>query len=63
MCRRRFQRIYEESRSNYISLFRKYCKQEGILPSHKIAIADVGWNGTMQDNILKALDSNVLACI
>lgn len=50
-----FQRIYEESRSNYISLFRKYCKQEGILPSHKIAIADVGWNGTMQDNILKAL--------
>ena len=50
-----FQRIYEESRSNYISVFRKYCKQEGILPSHKIAIADVGWNGTMQDNILKAL--------
>ena len=50
-----FQRVYEEARSNYISLFRKYCKQEGILPSHKIAIADVGWNGTMQDNILKAL--------
>lgn len=50
-----FQRIYEESRINYISLFREYCEQEGMLSNHTIAIADVGWNGTMQDNILKAL--------
>lgn len=50
-----FQRIYEKFRRNYISLFREYCNQEGIFPGHTIAIADVGWNGTMQDNILKAL--------
>lgn len=57
LCARKdFQELYEHSRIQNNSLLKKYCKQEGMITDHTIAIADVGWNGTMQDNILKAFD-------
>ena len=56
LCERKdFQELYEYSRIQYNIFFRRYCEQEGMITDHTIAIADVGWNGTMQDNILKAL--------
>lgn len=56
LCERKdFQELYEASRINYNSLFKRYCEQEGMQTSRMVAIADVGWNGTMQDNICKAL--------
>lgn len=56
LCERKdFQKLYETSRIKYNSLFKRYCEQEGIQIERMVAIADVGWNGTMQDNICKAL--------
>ncbi|MDD3362078.1 MAG: HAD family hydrolase [Hespellia sp.] len=56
ICERKdFQELYESSRVQYNRLFRKYCKQEGLITNHTVAVADVGWNGTMQDNIYNAL--------
>ncbi len=51
-----FQKLFESSRIQYNCLFKRYCVQEGIITDQAIAIADVGWNGTIQDNIFKALD-------
>lgn len=51
-----FQEMYENSRVQYNSIFKKYCEQEGLISDCLVAIADVGWNGTMQDNIYNALD-------
>ena len=56
-----FHRLYESSRIRYNTLFRRYCAQEGITPGNRIAIADVGWNGTMQDNIVAAIPG--LECV
>ena len=57
LCARKdFQELYDTSRACYNSLFKQYCKQEGLLGDTHIALADVGWNGTMQDNIVCALD-------
>lgn len=50
-----FQTLYEDSRIRYKALFKKYCEQEGILAEPTIAIADVGWSGTMQDNICSVI--------
>lgn len=56
LCERKdFQKLYESSRIQYNALFKRYCKQEGLITDKTIAIADVGWNGTMQDNIYNAL--------
>ena len=56
LCERKdFQELYEASRIKYNSLFERYCEQEGMQTDHMVAIADVGWKGTMQDNICKAL--------
>lgn len=57
LCARKdFQKLYEHSRIQYNDFFKKYCEQEGVNSNNIIAIADVGWNGTMQDNISKALE-------
>lgn len=57
LCKRKkFQELYENSRVQYKSIFKKYCDQEGLISDCVVAVADVGWNGTMQDNIYNALD-------
>lgn len=62
LCAREdFQQLYESSRIRYRNLFRRYCAQEGITSGHTVAIADVGWNGTMQDNICNSLEN--LDCV
>lgn len=60
-AREDFRNLYESSRIKYNELFKKYCGQEGLITGNTVAIADVGWNGTMQDNICKALGG--LNCI
>lgn len=56
LCERKdFQELYESSRLQYNNLFKMYCKQEELVTDHTVAVADVGWNGTMQDNIYNAL--------
>ena len=57
----KFRNLYESSRIEYNELFKKYCSQEGLVTDDTVAIADVGWNGTMQDNICTALGG--LDCI
>ena len=62
LCAREdFREVYELSRTNYNRLFQKYCKQEGLRDNSLMVFADVGWNGTMQDNISCALDAQ--ACL
>ena len=57
LCAREdFQQLYESSRIRYRSIFRRYCAQEGMTSGHTIAVADVGWNGTMQDNNYNSLE-------
>ena len=56
LCKRKkFKELYENSRLQYNNIFKKYCEQEGVISDCIIAIADVGWNGTMQDNLYNAL--------
>lgn len=50
-----FQTLYEDSRTQYRARFKRYCEQEGLLAERTIAIADVGWSGTMQDNICSVI--------
>ena len=48
----RFVDLYNEIRRNQYEAFRKYLEQEGISDaSGRIAVVDVGWKGTIQDNI------------
>ncbi len=61
IAREDFQKLYESSRIKYNTLFKKYCLQTGFVSNNIIAIADVGWAGTMQDNICKAL--NGIDCV
>lgn len=57
LCARKdFQKLYETSRICYNHLFKRYCTQAGIFSNSFVALVDVGWNGTMQDNIDRALD-------
>lgn len=48
-----FQRIYEENRSDQHRLFKKYIDQHTT--SKRICVVDIGWNGSIQDNIQNAL--------
>lgn len=48
-----FKRIYEENRKNQNTLFKKYIKQHS--DSKRICVVDIGWNGSIQDNIQNAL--------
>ena len=62
LCAREdFQQLYESSRIKYHNIFRHYCAQEGMTAGHTVAIADVGWNGTIQDNICNSLEN--LDCV
>lgn len=48
-----FKNIYEEKRSEQQDLFRKYIKQ--ITKDTRIMVVDIGWNGSIQDNIQNIL--------
>lgn len=57
-----FQNIYETNRVEQNRLFKKYIKQH--TNSKKIMIVDIGWNGSIQDNIQNILgeDYEVSGC-
>ena len=48
-----FRKIYEKNRSNQNELFKKYINQ--FTKSKRIMIVDIGWNGSIQDNIQNIL--------
>lgn len=51
-----FRSIYEQGRIENRQLIKKYFLHEGMGNQEKIAIVDVGWNGTMQDCIHMIMD-------
>ena len=57
-----FERLYEKARKEQNQLFKKYIKQHSN--SKRIMIVDVGWNGSIQDNIQNILgdDYQVSGC-
>lgn len=48
-----FKKIYEKDRVEQASLFKKYIKQ--ITTEKRICVVDIGWNGSIQDNIQNIL--------
>lgn len=50
---KKFQEIYETNRKNQNTLFKKYIKS--LTKEKKICLVDIGWNGSIQDNIEKIL--------
>lgn len=48
-----FKKIYEEKRSDQQKLFNKYIKQ--VTNDNRIMVVDIGWNGSIQDNIQNIL--------
>lgn len=46
-----FEKIYNDKIVLLHDCFKKYLQQEDFYKSDKVAIVDVGWNGTIQDNI------------
>ena len=56
----RFIDLYNSRRCNQSEAFRKYLEQEGISnASGRIAVVDVGWKGTIQDNIYRFFGGEV----
>lgn len=51
-----FINTYEERRQTQKNNFNAYINSLGLKDTSKIAIIDVGWKGTIQDNIFKILD-------
>lgn len=52
----KFRSVYEQGRIENRQLLKKYFLNEGMGNQEKIAIVDVGWNGTMQDCIHTIMD-------
>lgn len=48
-----FQKIYEHNRTEQSRLFQKYIKS--MTDKKKICVVDIGWNGSIQDNIANIL--------
>ncbi len=49
-----FIELYEKSRKENIAKLKRYFEEQGLVDGDKtVVVADVGWNGTMQDNIFK----------
>ena len=51
-----FKEIYEKNRVEQKALFKKYIKQ--FTKEKRICVVDIGWNGSIQDNIQKILGEN-----
>lgn len=51
-----FQKIYEEKRKNQKIIFVQYIQELGIALKEKVVLVDIGWKGTIQDNIINILD-------
>jgi FMN phosphatase YigB (HAD superfamily) len=50
---KKFKEIYEKNRTEQNLLFKKYIKQH--TDNKKICVVDIGWNGSIQDNIQNIL--------
>lgn len=50
---KKFQEIYEHNRKEQSNLFKKYIK--GMTKEKRICVVDIGWNGSIQDNIANIL--------
>lgn len=51
-----FKEIYEKNRTNQKELFKKYIRQ--FTKEKRICVVDIGWNGSIQDNIQNILGDN-----
>lgn len=51
-----FKVLYNNFIADYKDLIKGYLKENGIAEDTSIAVVDVGWNGTMQNNLLKIFD-------
>lgn len=56
LANEQFKIIIDEKCEYNKSLFQAYMKQSGLKSGEEIIIIDVGWKGTIQDNIYKALN-------
>lgn len=54
-----FYYLYEQRRVAQKTNFKNYLASFGAQQPDRLAIVDVGWKGTIQDNIYKILDENV----
>lgn len=54
-----FRKLYEEKRMENKGLLKEYFLSEGMGDVEKIAIVDVGWNGTMQNHIYTIMDKKI----
>ena len=55
-----FKQTYEEHVERQKRLFSRYLLQEGYKEDESLCIVDVGWKGTIQDNILNALSEDCI---
>lgn len=59
LSNKKFIDYYEKNRLEQKDYFIRYCKQLGININEKIYIVEVGWRGTIQDNMYKIFDGRV----
>ncbi|BFH11308.1 HAD-IA family hydrolase [Paenibacillus melissococcoides] len=61
LCDSEFRNVYEDKRSKQKDLFLKYLMQYGVkFENEGVHLVDVGWKGTIQDNIYRILGEKVL---
>ena len=56
----KFSVIYERKRTEAKQQALKYFAEEGIQTGDNVAIVDIGWKGTIQDNLYKIFDGEVM---
>lgn len=56
---KQFQYIYDNKRCEQKRIFKKYLKELGYNESETLYIVDVGWKGTMQDNLMSVFDGQI----
>ena len=54
-----FVEIYKKTISKKNELLRQYLKQKGFFDVASVAIVDVGWRGSIQDNIARCVGGEV----
>lgn len=54
-----FNKLYEENRNKKNTLFREYINSLGVDLEKEIAVVDIGWKGTIQDNLFYSFNEKI----
>lgn len=59
LSNKKFQKIFLKIKNKQLEYFNEYCNSIGLKKDEKIALVDIGWKGSIQDNLSKILKNEI----